>query len=109
MHKVHARNPHYGQRGLFLAPLVGGLIGGFIGGAIYHPHSEHILEALEVLWRLPRSLRSISSGLWGISTIPRLSLLLNNRCNYENKKGDGYFHFMESSCHPSYFCVKILN
>jgi len=33
MHVYGYRNPHHGQRGLFLAPLVGGLIGGFVGGA----------------------------------------------------------------------------
>ena len=33
MHVYGYRNPNHGQRGFFLAPLVGGLIGGFVGGA----------------------------------------------------------------------------
>ena len=33
MHVYWYRNPNHGQRGFFLAPLVGGLIGGFVGGA----------------------------------------------------------------------------
>ncbi len=33
--------PQYGQRGFFLAPLVGGLIGGFLGGAISRPYGPY--------------------------------------------------------------------
>ena len=62
MHVYGYRNPNHGQRGFFLAPLVGGLIGGFVGGAFggaisrpyggYPGHTEDILVLLELIQEL---------------------------------------------------------
>ena len=41
MHVYGYRNPNHGQRGFFLAPLVGGLIGGFsveLSVELFHVH-----------------------------------------------------------------------